>query len=450
MRPRSLALRLVLAAGLWVAAGLGGTAWFVSGLAVRHVEAAFAARLAGLLDALVAATSTDADGAVLVTRMPAGADFDRPFGGAYWQITAPGGRVLTSRSLWDQSLPAAVEGHDGILLRDTVGPRGERLRTAGRDVVLPGAIAAIHVTVALARNSTEAEIARLRGVLLGVLGLLGAGLVAGVAVTVVAGLAPLRRVRRAVSQMRAGERARLDDVPAPSEIAPLIAELDALVVANRATVDRARTHLGNLAHALKTPLAVLRNALDASRPEIEVARAQAAALAELVNHHLARARADARVAESAGAGAAPHAIAEEIAGALRRLHADRGLALEIIGDGALRARIDVRDLAELLGNLMDNACKWARHRVRVDVRCDARTLAVEVEDDGPGLADEARAAVLARGVRLDETTPGSGLGLAIASDLATVNGGRLELGASRLGGLRVGLRLPLLKTQEPP
>ncbi|MCC7426744.1 MAG: HAMP domain-containing histidine kinase [Alphaproteobacteria bacterium] len=441
--PRSLALRLALAAGLWVAAGLGGAAWFVASIAARHVEAAFDARLAALLDATVAAAMTDADDGIVLSRSPAGADFERPFSGAYWQVTAPDGSVRTSRSLWDQVLPAAATDHEGVLLRDVIGPRNEALRVAERDLLLPGASVPVHVAVGLSRAETQAEIARLRRTLLVTFAMLGLGLVGGVVATVVAGLAPLRRVRRALAEAREGRRTGFD-IAVPSEIAPVVAELDALVTANRATVERARSHVGNLAHALKTPLAVLRNALDGAAPDLSAARAEAAALDRLVHHHLARARTTALA--SASAGAAPIEVATQVAGALRRLFAERDLALEVGGDPALHVRVDPQDLTEMLGNLMENACTWARARVTTSVAAAGREVVIAVSDDGAGLSGAEREAALGGGVRLDEASPGSGLGLAIVADLASLHGGRLELGRAVEGGVRAALHLPRLSS----
>ena len=439
--PRSLALRLALATGIWVAAGLGVAGWVVATGVVRQVEAAFEARLSGLLDGVAAAAGIDAQGRVVLTRAPAGADFERPFSGAYWQVTSPDGSVATSRSLWDQSLPAAMAGHGDMLFRAAPGPRGESLRIAERDVLLPGATAPAHVAVALSFTATAAEIARLRNLLLLVFVLLGAGLVAGVVATVLVGLAPLRAARRALAEVRDGRRERLA-IAAPAEIAPLVAEVDALIATNRATVERARAHVGNLAHALKTPLAVLRNALDAPRPDVAQAREEAAALDRLVQHHLARARTAALAAATATASVAPHAIAEEVAGALRRLFADRGLSIDVGGDRAARVRMDPQDLTELLGNLMENACKWARGSVAVTIAMVAGEVVVTVADDGPGLPEAERDAVVGRGVRLDERMPGSGLGLGIAAELAALHGGRLAIGEAAGGGLRAALHLP--------
>jgi signal transduction histidine kinase len=440
----SITRHLALATGLWVTVGLGVAGWSVAEIAVRQVEATFDARLSGLLDAAVAAVALDGTGRATLVRDPAGADFQRPLAGAYWQVTGPDGAVVTSRSLWDQSLPSARDDHDGVLLRDAVGPRNEPLRVAERDVLPPGAVGSVHVAVALSRMGAEAEATRLRTILLSVFGLLGLGLLAGVVVTVVAGLAPLRHVRDALADVRSGRRERLD-VVAPAEIAPLVAEIDALVATNRATVERARTHVGNLAHALKTPMSVLRNALDAPVPDVALARSQATALDRLVRHHLARARAGARIAVGARA-VAPFAVADVIAQALRRLSADRGIAFELAGDPAADVPVDPQDLSEMLGNLMENASDWARSRVVVRVVAEGDTVIATISDDGPGLPDADRATAVSRGERLDERTPGSGLGLAIVADLAALYRGSLELGRSEWGGLDAILKLP----RNPP
>ena len=439
-RPRSLALRLALAAGLWVAGGLGAVAWLVTDIAVRQIEAAFNARLSGLLDAAVAAAVTDAEGRVMVARAPAGADFERPFSGAYWQITAPDGSLATSRSLWDQTLPAATSGHEGVVLRDVSGPRDDMLRVAERDLLLPGATGTAHVAVALSRTEVEVEIDRLRALLLLTFSLLGMGLVAGVVAMVVAGLAPLRRVSQALAEIRDGRREQLG-IEAPSEIAPLVVQLDELIAANRVTVERARSHVGNLAHAVKTPLAVLRNALDQDRPDIETARAEASGLERLVQHHLARARTSALAKANAGMSVAPFLIAEEIANALRRIFVDRGVSIVVEGERGAHVRADPQDLTEMLGNLMENACKWAHGKVLVSVVATDSKVLVTIIDDGPGLPKAERDAVIGRGVRLDERKPGSGLGLGIAAELAALHNGKLEISVAPSGGVAATLHL---------
>ena len=271
----SLAHRLALLASPWVIGALLA-AWFATtGLVARHLEHGLDARMTALADAIVATVTIDGDGTPALQRPLAESRFDLPLSGLYWQIETAGGRIATSRSLWDQRLPRGTSGHGAVRVFETPGPRGQALRVLERDIELPEAGAPLHVLVATARDEMDAEMTRLSGVLALAFVLLGLGLVAAVVVQVRLGLAPLNRLRAALAELRAGGRASLD-LPAPGEVKPLIEEIDALVVQNRATIERARSHVGNLAHALKTPLAILHNALD--RPE-------GADLADLVSEH---------------------------------------------------------------------------------------------------------------------------------------------------------------------
>jgi len=441
---------------LWVAVGLAVTAWFVAGIVERQIEAAADARLNGLMDAVIAVAATDASGRPRLDRVPAAGDFNQPFSGEYWHIAGLGG-VASSRSLWDDHLVAPLTGvPPGYpMVRNTRGPRGDRVRLLEMTVEIPGVSGPLTVQVAASRARTDAEIARLRRVLGLAFGVLGLGLVGGVAAQVVWGLRPLRAASEALAAVRAGKRDRLA-LAAPSEIAPLVEEVDALIGQNRETVERARAHLGNLAHALKTPVAVLANALHEPNPNVAVAAAQTRVIERIVQHHLARARSAALPGADTAAGrASPAAVAEEVAAALRRLQAERNLTIVVTGDPALRVRMDRQDLIEVIGNLMENACKWAERQVSVQVTSANdgagpvvahSVVTVVVEDDGPGLPEDhpaAEAVAVTRGERLDETVPGAGLGLAIVADLAGLYGGRLVLGrSSRLRGASVRLALP--------
>lgn len=439
---KSLTRRLTLLTTLWVAIGLGLMGWFVVRTDERQIQAAADARLSSLLDAVVAATAFDPSTGPLLTRPLADPEFDRPLSGHYWQLTGPGGSQATSRSLWDSRLVPPLREPEGIRGRNMEGPRGERLRVLERDVQIEGRFGRVPITVqvAVAREGTDDEIATLRQNVILAFALLGTGLVAVVALLVIWGLRPLRRTQEELVEVREGRRQHMD-VVAPAEIAPLVAEIEALIEQNRTTVERARHHVGNLAHALKTPIAVLRNALEAG--DGPGARAQAATLERLVQHHLRRARAGA-LAGTAGAESMPLAIAQALATALRRLTAARGIVIRVTGEAEARIRADSQDLTEMLGNLMENACKYGVGRVVVRVRAAApRRVVIEVEDDGPGLPMGEDGAALLRGVRLDEAKPGSGLGLAIVSDLAALYGGHLTLEQGEaLGGLVARLDLP--------
>ena len=234
----------------------------------------------------------------------------------------------------------------------------------------------------------------------------------------------------------------------PAEIEPLAEELNGLLEGNREVLERARTHVGNLAHALKTPLSVLTNeARMHDGPFGETVDRMARQMREQIDHHLARARMAAS-ANVLGAHTPVEPVLERIVLALERIYEDQGISIELDCPDEAGFRGEAQDLEEVAGNLLDNACKWAKARVRMTVIPDAAMrkarpfLCLRVEDDGPGLPEGARNAVLKRGARLDETKPGSGLGLSIVTEIAELYGGELKFETSALGGLRADLYLP--------
>jgi signal transduction histidine kinase len=342
--------------------------------------------------------------------------FDRPLSGVYYQIEGPKGTFITSPSLGTEQLPAGKFGHFGILMTDMPGPRDQHLRLAERDFVLPDAIGTTHVLVATALDDTMMETARTRRLLALGFGLLGMSLVGGVMLLVSVSLTGLRRLPGAIAELHAG--GHLDErFAVPSEVGPLVQEIGALVLQNRATVERARSHVGNLAHALRTRLSIMHNALDIG--DTVILGRELTEMEQLVQHHLARARA-ASLSGIAATDVPVTAVADELAHALRMLFADRGVIIVVNGDASIHVRCEREDLTEMLGNLMENACKWGRSLVEVTVREDGPDVVATVTDDGPGLPAEGLQGVRDRGVRLDETTPGSGLGIAIATELAAL------------------------------
>ena len=439
---RTLTVRLGVLTGLWVSAGLFIAWLWTTQIVADGLERVFEARLTNLLDALAAAIAVQ-DGTVVLLRPVSEPRFEQPLSGAYYQIQGLNGALLTSRSLWDSQLQPVRINHPRIVTTDIPGPMGQRLRVMERDFRLPDTAGPIHVQVALDRGETIEEIARMRRLLAIACGLLGAGLVGGVVLLVSASLSRLRRLSDSVADLRSGARDRFD-LTVPVEVQPLVAEIDALVRQNRATVDRARGHVGNLAHALRTRLSVMRNALelgDSAAVADEITQAE-----RLVQHHLARARA-ASLSGTAGADVAVLATAGEIRRALLVLFAERGLEIGVEGNADSRVRCEREDLAEMLGNLMENGCKWARHRVRVTVRQEANRVLATVSDDGPGLSPAQLAEVMNRGARADESVPGSGLGLSITAELASLYGGQLALRSpGPEGGLEACLSLPASKS----
>ena len=263
------------------------------------------------------------------------------------------------------------------------------------------------------------------------------------------GLSPMHRLRERLAAVRDGREPRLDG-RYPAEVQPLVDDLNALIADREQRVGRAMAKAGDLAHGLKTPLAILANEArllrGAGAPDAAATAAmidaQVDRMLRQVDYHLAHARAAA--SGPAASGRTPvHETIDGLVRALSRLHANvgRGLTIENAA-GAHAFRGARQDLEEMLGNLLDNACKWARSRIVVTSSADAGALIVEVDDDGPGIEAGMRDAVMRRGVRADETAPGSGLGLAIARELAELYGGEVTLGVAPLGGLRARLRLP--------
>ncbi len=442
----SLTLRLGLLTSAWVAAGLALVWLWTVAIVADGMERVFDARLSSLLDGLVVATALKGDQPYLI-RPVSEPRFDQPLSGVYYQIEGPDKSLTMSRSLWDQRLPEGAFGHDTVLSFDMPGPRGQQLRVMERDIRFPGNPGLVHVLVAVARDETLAAIAHTKQMLGAGFALLGAGLAGAVVLQVSIGLRGLRRLHGAIADLRAGLRFGVD-IPVPTEVQPLVAEIDALVRQNRETVERARGHVGNLAHALRTRLSVMRNAMTSG--DRDLAEQELAAAERLVQHHLARARAGS-LAGTAASDVTVVGLAGELRHALGLLFAERQIEIDIQGDVALRARCDRADLAEMLGNLMENACKWARSRITVGIVRLGPSVVMTVSDDGSGLAAADLAIVRGRGVRLDETVPGTGLGLAITAELVALYGGRLEFeGQGPAGGLVAHLVLPAAAARSGP
>ncbi len=439
-RTTSIARRLVLGAGLWIAVALSAGGFVLAGLFQDHVERSFDARLAAFLDALIAVAELNDEGVLILTRPQGEPRFRQPYSGWYWQIVAGDGTPTTSRSLWDQTLALRTGRAGGALDRYRVsGPQDQALHVLQRHVTLGNA--EFDFAVAVDTAEFEAEIGPFNVTLGWSLGVLWVGLVGAVLLQVRFGLRPLRRMHAALAEIRAGRASRLEGAY-PAEIGPLAQELNALLAQNAAVVERARTQVGNLAHALKTPLTLLNNEAGTAEGRLpELVRQQVRAMGRWVDHYLARARTAASTG-ILGARTPVAPVVADLARTVRRIHSQRGLTVNVRCASEATFRGDLQDLEEMLGNLMDNACKWAASTVGVGIEAGDGQVRVVVEDDGPGLPAGRRDEALMRGGRLDEADDGSGLGLAIVRDIAELYGGGLELGESPLGGLEARLTLP--------
>jgi len=441
MKINSLAFRLVAGAGLWIAAALAASGFQLSSMFEDSVERGFEARLEVYLDDLIAVSRAGEAGRLELARGLGEPRFTRPNSGWYWQISSPEGPLLRSRSLWDMTLEAHASADGTVRTSQLTGPDGRRLRVSERTVTLPGYARSLDYMVAAEDSEISRDIARFNKVLIWSLASLGLGLIAAVLIQVRFGLIPLRRMRAALADIRAGRAETLSGV-FPAEVQPLADELNGLLEHNAEVVERARTHVGNLAHALKTPLAVLGNeaARETGPLALSVAR-QTTAMRRQVDRTLARARAAAMVGVL-GARTPVLPVVEDLRRTLERIHAERRIAIAILGGPDAAFRGERHDLEEMLGNLMDNGCKWARQRVRVTIAQSGQHLVVTVEDDGPGLSAEECEQLFQRGRRLDEAVPGSGLGLAIVRDIVELYDGSVALGKAALGGLQATLTLP--------
>jgi signal transduction histidine kinase len=411
-------------------------------------------RLAQDLLDLVAGASVDETGVVTAPALT-DARALRVYSGKYWMLAMPAGTnglrsVARSRSLWDAPDIAAPSGGVMTLAQSPgnpvfyngVGPVKEPLRIAAEEVRLAGVKDPVIFIEAEDRSPIDADIRKFDATTGVSLMVLLAMLVAGVALQVRVGLRPLFQLRREVAGVRTGKSDRVDG-DYPAELEPLASELNALVTHNQEVVERQRTHVGNLAHALKTPLSVITAEAQARPgPLADVVRRQADAMRQHVDHHLRRARAAAR-AQGASERTAVAPVLEELALTLERIFRDKAVEVDWRAPDDLYFLGERQDLLEVAGNVMENACKWCRSHVRVEAKAGSpTTFALTVEDDGKGLASEDRAEVLRRGTRIDETAPGSGLGLSIVDELARAYGGSLDLADSALGGLKATVILP--------
>lgn len=455
-RRASLAFRLFAGAAAWALVLLLLGAVALTTLYQRSVLRTMDDRLSSVVEALVAAAETDPGGGIALARRPSDPAYDRVFSGRYWQIIdgpemEGGGHqsLVVSRSLWDEVLSppdplmqSALASPGQLMAFDTKGPSGEPLRLTAQAVQLPSRAEMVIMMAAEDREPADRGVRNFA--ITSAIMFLGfaTAIAAGVFFQVRIGLAPVLRMRDSVAEVREGNTDRVDG-EFPVELQPLADELNAMLDHSRELVERSRTHVGNLAHALKTPIAVLTNEARASEGELaSLVQRQTGVMTEQVEHHLRRARAAAH-AKALGARTPLGATVGGLARTLEKINRARGIRITTEVEADLNFKGERQDLEEMIGNLMDNACKWSGGLVHVTAgRTAPRELAVTIEDDGPGLTEDECASALQRGVRLDEQAPGSGLGLAIVSDLAKAYGGELSLSRSELGGLAARISLP--------
>src|SRR4051794_5741980 len=456
MRGSSLATRLFLSATAWVVVILVVTGVVLASVYRAATERAFDRRLNLYLRTLIAEVAIPDEPLDRQFQSLGEPLFELPLSGWYWQITktdAEKPETRASRSLWDKKLSKLEDSGAeltaaGVRIGYVEGPEGQTLRAVERPVDL-GTDGKFLVSVAGDASEIFDETRSFDYYLGGTFAALGIVLLLTTIFQVRFGLAPLKRISESIADIRSGRAERLEG-EFPVEIAPLARETNALIDANREIVERARTHVGNLAHAIKRPLSVIVNEASAHGvdPFASKVLEQADVMRDQLAHHLERARIAARVT-IVGTVTEVAPVMEALRRTMEKIHRDRGVAVELKADSHARFRGERQDLEEMAGNLVDNACKWATSRVFIEVLVEAPhqasagpRLHIIVDDDGRGLSAAERAQVSRRGQRLDESKPGSGLGLSIVVDLAALYGGSLTLGNAPTGGLRAELVLP--------
>lgn len=449
----SIARRMLVAAAIWSAFVVLVAGWSLQAFYRTETDQQLDLSLSDTLLALATAVNSE-NGEVRFddAKLPRDEKFGRALSGRYWAFIDIDGsnhvvRSRESESFFDEDVNVpedirarALAKTGSTISLDIPGPDQKQVRIGLQAVKLTGRENPMLLYAATDRTSADAAVGSFAlrlGIALGVLVL---GIIIGVLVLIRYGLRPLHEIQDKLGDVRAGRRDNLDG-EYPGELSPLVNEINTLISHNRQVVERARTHVGNLAHALKTPLAVLKNEAKGPDKLAELVRRQTEAMISNVNHYLKRAQAAAQ-AQVLGARTEVREPVEGIARMLERLNRDKGLAIEVEIDPKAVFRGERGDFDELVGNLLENAAKWCKSRVNVTVTRNDEGMEVIVDDDGPGLPAEHRAKALERGKRLDESTPGTGLGLSIVSELADIYGGSFHLEDSPIGGLRARLVLP--------
>lgn len=439
---------MLAGAALWVSLALAMTGIGLQALFENFVQGQMISRLSVILDHLAANLDVGPDGKLSLLSWPANPLFQRPLSGLYWQVESGGTVALRSRSLWDEKLelPYGAENHDGTMhVEYAHGPGQSSILTVTRIITFPENAHSFRIMAGTDERSLERLFTRFCRIIAISLGLLAAGILAAVWGQITFGLAPFRHLRQALAGIRSGRHSILEG-HWPIEVVPLVEDLNALIAHNDQMVKSAQTQAGNLAHALKTPLAIITN--EADRLEIQgehgtagLLRQQTEAMRRHIEHHLARARAQTST-ETRGQRTRPGPSLERLCRTMRQLHSTDIRLCLYHNSPAFCGNQET--LEEITGNLLDNACKWSRGQVIIQAGpTENDDLWISVDDDGPGIPDSQIDTALHRGHRLDENKPGSGLGLSIADDLARTAGGSLRLKRSIiLGGLWAQVTLP--------
>ncbi|MGR5238062.1 ATP-binding protein [Vibrio alfacsensis] len=429
----SIKSRLVLAAVVWLTAMILAAGVTIPTQVYHYMVDETRSQLNIFMDEIAAQLEVDSKGQLSLASQLSDPRFNRPYSGLYWSASTDTS-LERSRSLWDRKIE--YKGLDN----DAFGARDEKLITITKTLYLPDYHGPINVIIGIDEDPIEETLQSLTGQLWIILGLLFAGVLAVILLQIAWSLSPLSKLQKELAELKLGHKKGLEE-EYPKEISPLISDLNALLFHYQELLERARNHAGNLSHALKTPLSVLKNEVRLLDSETqERLNAPIHQIQDHIDYHLGRAR----VAGSMNilsVKSNPAERVDAISMAFDKVYAHRDVTLINELDSELNVAVEKTDLDEMVGNLLENGYKWANRLIRVHSIQDKDNIHILIEDDGPGIPPEQLSQVTKRGVRLDETIPGSGLGLNIVSEMAHSYRGQLTLSESKMGGLKATLIL---------
>ncbi|MGG4773717.1 sensor histidine kinase [Paenalcaligenes sp. Me52] len=452
-RGQSLRFRMLVGSLIWIVVSVAVAGWALQQLFAQHASQQFRNELNLHLNQLTGAFSLE-DGTPALVVALSDPRLEQPLSGLYWQVDSLDAAgniqqagVLRSRSLWDQVLPAGPEPEDGKrdMLYTYDSPTLKTLEVLSRRITLSDEDEAHQywrLVVAADQENLNEPLAHFTTMLSVALGALALGMGVASVALIAGGMRPLGRLRQKLALVRKGTASQLEG-EFPNEVQPLVDEFNAVLTTNTDIVQRARTQAGNLAHAIKTPLSILENAAYNDSGQLGALVSEQVSIARRqIDYHLARARAAAAM-QASGLFTPVEPAVSALVRTMQRLYVGRQLTIQAqVNPVGLSFKGEEQDLHEMLGNLLDNACKWARAQVQVTAYAEGPWVVFSVEDDGPGLSAEESIAAFKRGVRLDNQIPGSGLGLHIVAEMAELYQGSIQAERSELGGLKMALRLP--------
>jgi signal transduction histidine kinase len=439
---RTLAFRIIVLSSIWIIIALVITALMLVSFHRDHMAQHYDAHVAMHLEELTGASQLSPDGSFRLAFYPSDPRYQDLNSGWYWEVKQAGKMLKRSPSLGENTLKLGIiEPTENVVIYEITGPGGEMLRAHTMLIEqTPGLEPLVLLATAPMTGISEDVVDYSNHIVMSFLAL-GIGLLLTVVLQVRVALKPLKAISASISDVREGKSSKLPEEQL-EDVQPLVDELNNLLDHNAVLVKRARNQLGDLAHSVKNPLTVITNEAHNMEPaQRELIIKQTSEIGKNVDHYLSRARTFG-TEKVLGSRSSVNAATEDLVYAMRRIYQERELEYDLSGLKGCWFRGEAQDLEEMMGNLIDNASKWAKSKVLVYCGPNDGRLEIVVEDDGPGIPEAEFESVMRRGHKLDESIPGHGQGLGIVKDISGLYGGLLQLGRSELGGLRASLVLP--------